>query len=69
MILLRSKLFYSFLVILFVLSQNAYVPPANAATVEEIDLRSSNYPNNYVEGGGYYDQLISYNHQLQATFC
>jgi hypothetical protein len=58
MILLRNKFFYSFLVILFVLSQNAYVPPASAATVEEIDLRSSNYPNNYVEGGRYYDQLV-----------
>lgn len=58
MSLIRSKFFYSFLVILFVCSQIIYISPANAATTQEIDLRSEGYPNNYKENSKSSDKPV-----------
>ncbi|MDT0125081.1 hypothetical protein Q9R46_20625 [Paenibacillus sp. RRE4] len=55
----RSKLFYSCLVVLFILSPIISVSPVSAATVQEIDLRSEGYPGNYKENTRSSDKFVT----------
>ncbi|NUU75747.1 hypothetical protein [Paenibacillus xylanilyticus] len=58
MVVSRRKYLFSLLVVLLMFSQSIYLPAANAATVQEVDFRSDNYPNNYIEGSKAYDRVV-----------